>query len=149
MKKHLTAILMTTVFILSLLVPALSMNTVMAADPSSWYMSVNGVLNTDYYSLYPFETNTSLKVGFSKFGELINSNDNTGLEFGAVDPFAPPAGSGETIFVPKRDWLNGWLVNITYNHRIQGPRNVWATAQHSDSVEYGNDWIRVDFTNDR
>ncbi len=148
MKKSMTAILMTTLMFLSLLVPLMSISTVSAVDPASWYMTVPGVLATDYYKLYPFETNASLTVGFSKFGELINSNDNVGLQFGAVDPYAPPAGSAETIFVPKRDWLNGWFINITYEHRIQGPRNVWATAQHSDSVAFGNDWIRVDLLND-
>ena len=148
MKKPLTAVLMTTLMILSLLVPMISVNTAMAADPSSWYMTVNGVLDSDYYTLYPFETDTSLKVGFSKFGELIDSTNNVGLEFDEVDPYAPAAGPATTIFVPKRDWLNGWFINITYDHRIQGPRNVWATAQHSDSIQFGNDWIRVDVPND-
>ena len=49
-------------------------------------MTVSGVLDSDYYSLYPYETNASLKVGFSKYGELINSAANVGLEYGAVDP---------------------------------------------------------------
>jgi hypothetical protein len=116
-----------------------------ATDPSDWYMTVPGVLNTDYYTLYPYETNASLTIGFSKFGELINSANNVGLEYAAVDPFAPPAGSGLTAQVPKRDWLQGWFVNITYHHRTLGDRNVWAMAVHSDAVDYGNDWIRVDF----
>src|SRR3972149_5006023 len=145
MKKSLIAILMTTVILLSLMAPLLSIPIVQAADPSSWYKTVNGVLATDYYSLYPYETNPSLKIGFSKFGELINSDDNVGLEYGAVDPFAYPVGAGISSTVPKRMWVQGWLINITYTHRTQGARNVWACALHSDSVEYGNDWIRVEF----
>ncbi|HEY4674614.1 MAG TPA: hypothetical protein VIH48_01015 [Candidatus Bathyarchaeia archaeon] len=146
MKKSLVAILTATVIAISFLGPALL--PVQAADPSNWYMTVPGVLDTDTYWLYPFEINSSLKIGFSKFGELINSNDNTGLEYGEVDPFAPPAGSGTTAQVPKRMWLQGWLINITYTHRTQGPRNVWATAMHGDSIDYGHDWLRVDFNND-
>ncbi|MCW4003680.1 MAG: hypothetical protein NWE95_07200, partial [Candidatus Bathyarchaeota archaeon] len=110
------------------------------------FMAVNGVLSSDYYTLYPYETNADLKIGFSKYGELINSDANVGLEYGAVDPFAPPAGSGTTTQVPKRMWVQGWFLNITYYHRTLGWRNVWAMAIHSDSVVYGNDWIRVDFT---
>jgi len=150
MKKSLIAILMTAVMLLPLVAPMLSIQPVQAAvDPSSWYKTVPGVLNTDYYSLYPYETNTSLTLGFSKFGELINSNDNVGLQYGGVDAFAPPAGPSETVYVPKRDWLNGWFINITYHHRILGDRNVWAGALFSDATEYGNDWIRVDFAADR
>jgi hypothetical protein len=150
MKKSLIAIVMTAVMLLSMVIPLISISSVKAAtDPSDWYKTVNGVLDSDYYSLYPFEKDASLKIGFSKYGELINSDANVGLEYGAVDPFAPPAGSGLTQYVPKRDWLQGWFINITYYHRIQGWRNVWAMALLSDSIEYGNDWIRVDFVNDR
>lgn len=143
MKKSLIAILMTAVMLLPLIAPLMTVKA--ATDPSDWYMTVPGVLNTDYYTLYPYETNASLTIGFSKFGELISSAANVGLEYAAVDPFAPPAGSGLTAQVPKRDWLQGWFVNITYHHRTLGDRNVWAMAVHSDAVDYGNDWIRVDF----
>jgi len=115
MKKSLIAIVMTAVILFSMILPLISVPSVKAAvDPSDWYKTVSGVLDSDYYSLYPFEKNASLKIGFSKFGELINNGENVGLEFGAVDPFAPPAGSGLTQYVPKRDWLQGWLINITY-----------------------------------
>ncbi|MFB3889929.1 MAG: hypothetical protein ACE14S_10595 [Candidatus Bathyarchaeia archaeon] len=110
-------------------------------------MTVPGVLNSDYYVLYPYETNTSLSVGFSKFGELINGEANVGLDFGAVDPFAPPAGATIGSVLESR-WLQGWFINITYDHRIMGRRNVWAMALYSDGVQYGNDWIRVDFPSD-
>jgi hypothetical protein len=148
MKKSVIAILMTTVILMSLIVPLISVST-KAADDSSWYTTVNGVLDTDYYSLYPYETYAPLNVGFSKFGELINGQTNVGLEYAAVDPFAPPAGQGLTTDVPKVMWVQGWFLNISYVHRTLGARNVWAMAMFSDTIEYGNDWIRVDFTNDR
>jgi len=148
MKKSLIAILMTAVILLSLAAPLIAILPVKAADPSDWYMTVNGVLDSDYYALYPYETDASLKVGFSKFGELINSEDNVGLEYGAVDPFAFPVGSSVSPTVPKHMWVQGWFINITYAHRTKGARNVWACALHSDSTTYGNDWIRVDFPND-
>jgi hypothetical protein len=146
MKKYVFGLLMTTVMLLSLAAPLVS---TVAADEADWYMTVDGVLDSDYYWLYPYDLE-SFSVGFSKFGELINSDDNVGLEYaGAVDPFAFPAGSDVSPTVPKRMWVQGWYVNITYDHRTVGPRNVWAGALHSDAVLYGNDWIRVDFMNDQ
>jgi hypothetical protein len=150
MKKSLIGILMTTVMLLSIAAPLIAVPTVSAADSADWYMTVNGVLDSDAYSLYPYSTANSLKIGFSKFGEMINSNDNVGIEYGAVDPFAPPSGSTIASIV-KSAWLNGWICNITYFHTIRSElRNVWVSAQHGDpnGVTYGNDWIRVDFTND-
>jgi hypothetical protein len=147
MKKTLIGLLMMTVMLLSLTAPLIT--TVSAADADTWYKTVSGVLGSDYYALYPYEK-ANLKIGFSKFGELINSVANVGLEYnGAVDPFAYPAGSSITTTVPKRMWVQGWFINITYEHRTLGMRNVWAGALHSDSVAFGNDWIRVDFTNDK
>ncbi|MEM2873600.1 MAG: hypothetical protein QXD82_05475, partial [Nitrososphaerales archaeon] len=115
------------------------------ADASDWYMTVNGVLDTDKYSLYPYKA-TSLKIGFSKFGEMINTIENVGLEYGGVrDPFAPPAGPSVGTTIPKNVWLEGWFINITYMSGITGKmRNVWATAQHADLSDFGNGWIRVD-----
>src|SRR4030043_232769 len=148
MKKSLIALLIIVMLLLSLAAPLIAILPVSAVDPSDWYMTVNGVLDSDYYVLYPYETDASLKVGFSKFGELINSEDNVGLEYAEVDPFAFPAGPSVTTTVPKRMWVQGWMMNITYTHRTLGARNVWATAIHADSIMYGNDWIRVDFPND-
>jgi hypothetical protein len=148
MKKSILAIITTAIILASLLAPIIT--TVQATvDPTSWYKTVNGVLNTDYYTLYPYETTASLKIGFSKFGEMIDSSTNTGIEFDTVDPFAPAAGSSLTANVPKNLWVQGWLMNITYRHRTLGDRNVWAMALFSDSLNYGNDWIRVDFANDK
>jgi hypothetical protein len=146
--KKLSTTLVTLTIVIGLLVPTIFIHSALAADPSDWYMTVDGVLDSDYYALYQYETDKSLTIGFSKFGELINSETNTGLEYGAVDPFAPAAGTAVTPQVPKHMWLQGWFVNITYTHRTQGLRNVWATAMHSDSIEYGNDWIRVDYYDD-
>jgi len=136
--------------LLSITAPLIAVPAVSAADSSDWYMTVNGNLDTDNYELYPYLTDKSLKIGFSKFGEMINSNDNVGLEYSAVDPFAPAAGPDIGSIV-KSAWLNGWLLNITYHHTIRSElRTVWVSAQHGDpiGVTYGNDWIRVDFAND-
>lgn len=147
MKKSIIAILTTVVITLSFLAPAIYINTAYSSDSSSWYKTVNGVLSTDTYELYPYDTSKSLKIGFSQFGEMINSIDNVGLEYGAVDPFAPAAGSLVTQ-ITKEEWLQGWLINITYQNTLRGEaRTVWASAQHGDPMgpTYGNNWIRVDF----
>jgi hypothetical protein len=115
-------------------------------DPATWYTEVDGVLGTDYYSLYPYKT-LSTKLGFSQFGELIDSNTNVGLEYAGVrDPFAAPAGSGLDPYgkLPKKVWINGWYIDLTYNHASWGLRNVWAGALFADLSTYGGPWIRVD-----
>jgi hypothetical protein len=149
MKKSIMAILGTAVIVLSLLAPVM-IRTGVAADPSAWYKTVNGVLDTDTYALYPFATDASLKIGFSQYGEFINELDNVGLEYRAVDPFAPPAG-GAIGSIVKSAWLNGWLCNITYYHTIRSEqRVVWVSAQSGDpmGVTYGGPWLRVDYAAD-
>jgi hypothetical protein len=146
-KSTIIALLTTTVITLSLLTPQL-IQVKANGDPSSWYKTVLGNLDSDTYALYPFDQSNSLNIGFSQFGEMINTLDNVGLDYGDVDPFAPPAGSGVGQ-IPKVDWLQGWLINITYYHRILGQlRTVWASALHADAYAYGGNWIRVDFNND-
>jgi len=150
MKKPI-AILVTAVFLLSAIVVAASVtpaSVLAATDPSSWYVTKSGVLSSDYYTLYPFESDASVKIGLSRFGEMIDSNTNTGLEYRGADPFAPPAGSGTVASIPKNLWINGWLLNITYYNRLLGWRNVWAAALFADAHNYGGDWIRVDNPND-
>lgn len=119
-------------------------------DPTGWYANKEGVLASDQYVKYPYLAK-NLKIGFSKFGELIDARTtaNVGLEYdGAVDPFAPPAGAAIGA-VPKVDWQEGWFINITYfNAGILARRNVWAFALHSDRIFTGGDWIRVDGTYD-
>ena len=115
-------------------------------DPAEWYNTVEGVLASDYYSLYPYREE-SLKVGYSKFGELIDSNTNVGLEYaGERDPFAAPAGPDIDPWgkLPKKVWINGWYIDLRYNHSSWGYRNVWAGALFADLTTYGGPWIRVD-----
>jgi hypothetical protein len=40
--------------LLSIAAPLIAIPTVSAADESGWYLSVNGVLDSDAYKLYPF-----------------------------------------------------------------------------------------------
>jgi len=145
-RKKILSILTITIFAVTILSPILLIKPAGATDPDSWYTNVSGVLASDYYSLYPFNAK-SLTVGFSKFGELIDSRSSTniGLEYDTRDPFAPPAGAGIPADIPKNKWSQGWLINITYYHIPSGQnRSVWACALHSDLTDYGNDWIRVD-----
>jgi len=147
MKKALIAILMGTVFLISTLGPLINVFGTPASVPDdpSWYQTVQGVLDTDTYYLYPYGDG-SLKVGFSKFGELIDNNTNTGLEYnGARDPFAElPGMAMDLLKLPKAVWINGWFININYNHKSWGLRNVWAGAMFSDLSDYGKPWLRVD-----
>jgi hypothetical protein len=143
MKKSLIAVITATIILLSTLAPLLSVQKAYAADPADWYKTVNGVLNTDAYSLYPF-TSTNLTIGFSKFGELIDGNTKIGLMYGGVhgqvtnvDPFA------NFGYVPEFEWNQGWLINITYSYTGEF-RNVWAFALYADSYSnpgsIGGDW---------
>jgi len=141
-RKKMLSILLIASIATTILTPALFIKTTEATDPSSWYMTVNGVLATDYYSLYPFKNDKSLNIGFSKFGEMIDSSTNVGLEYRDRDAFAPAAGSNVPSEITKNKWMSGWLINITY-YTTSGPRNVWAMAQHADLIDYGKDWIRV------
>ncbi|MEM2911359.1 MAG: hypothetical protein QW146_02510 [Candidatus Bathyarchaeia archaeon] len=144
-RKKLTTILSAAIIVTAIFAPLLFVKTVVAADPTNWYMTVNGVLDSDTYMLYPYASE-SLKVGFSKFGELIDSNTNVGLEYaGDRDPFAPIAGSTvDTQYLPKNVWINGWFIDIRYNHSSWGFRNVWAGALFADLSDYGRPWLRVD-----
>ncbi|RJS80758.1 hypothetical protein CW709_06265, partial [Candidatus Bathyarchaeota archaeon] len=149
-KKSLAMKIGAVAFIALMILPVAAVSADVQAsvwsDPSDWYATVEGVLASDYYSLYPYEEK-SLKVGYSKFGELINSNDNVGLEYaGERDPFAAPPGPDLDPWgkLPKRVWINGWYIDIRYNHSSWGYRNVWAGALFADLSSYGGPWIRVD-----
>jgi len=146
-KKKIPAIVATTIILLSFLMVAFEVQTTLADSITGDYAFVNGVLASDKYSLYPF-AKKSLTIGFSKYGELVDDRNNIGLEYGAVDPFAAPAGSAVGS-IPKVLWIQGWLLNISYYNIPQGKnRNVWAYAAFSDANTYGGSWIRVDFAND-
>ena len=142
-RKKILSTLSIAMITITIIIPLFSTKSVAATDPADWYMTVEGVLDSDYYTLYPFKTDKSLKFGFSKFGEIIDSSTNVGLEYRDRDVFAPPAGDSVPPEITKKKWMSGWLINITY-HATSGIRNVWAMAQHADLVEYGKDWIRVD-----
>ncbi len=136
MKKRLIAILTSLVVLLSFIGPVLYINMVEAAtDPAEWYMTVSGVLDSDYYSLYPYEKN-SLTIGFSKFGEMIDPITGTGLNYSGRDPFA-----NEGISMDY--WLNGWFIEIRYTHRTYRDRYVWAYALFADMGGHGGDWITL------
>lgn len=142
-KKSITLLAAITL-ISSLVFPIIFTQIALAADPSSWYTGVDGVLDTDYYSLYPYDAD-SLDLGLSKFGELIDSENNVGLEYaGARDPFAAPVGSGTVSKLPKNVWINGWYIALTYNHSSWGERYVWAGALFADLTDYGGPWLHVD-----
>jgi len=112
----------------------------------SWYYSVDGVLNTDTYSLYPYEKK-NITVGFSIFGELIDNLRNNSLNYGGVKVYSPADPS-----IQKEIWYQGWLINITYYNVIQGVwRSVWATAVFADPMgfmAFGGNWLRVQFPQD-
>ena len=105
-----------------------------ATDPTYWYKTVEGVLDSDYYALYPFEKDDHLTIGFSKYGEFIDPNTGTGLNYSGRDPFANEG-------VDKVYWLNGWVLDARYVHRSYGARHLWAFAMFADMVSYGGEWI--------
>ena len=145
-RNKIIATIIATIITTAIFAPILLIRPVTAADPDNWYTNVTGVLDSDYYSLYPFNAK-NLKIGFSKFGELIDSRStqNVGLEYDDRDPFAPPANASIPDQIPKHKWSTGWLINITYYHVPTGQnRCVWACALHADLTSSGNDWIRVD-----
>jgi len=76
-----------------------------ATDPTYWYKTVKGILDSDYYALYPFEKDDHLTIGFSKYGEFIDPNTGTGLNYSGRDPFANEG-------VDKICWLNGWFLTL-------------------------------------
>jgi hypothetical protein len=142
-KLKILGILAAITIAISIFAPTFLVSRVGAVDPSSWYMNVAGVLATDTYALYPFKTDKSLTIGFSKFGEMIDSINNIGMEYRVRDPFAPAAGLAIPPEITKNKWFQGWLINITYFDGTNY-RNVWAMAQHADKIDFGKDWIRVD-----
>jgi hypothetical protein len=144
MKKSMIAMLTAAIMILSTMVPLLSVNswTSINHDPTSWYTSVNGLLSSDYYTLYPYSTSSNLNIGLSKYGEMIDPYAHTGLRYGtsssSIDPFASD--------VAEYLWNEGWVINITYS-RSGYYKNLWAFALYSDTLpspgnasDIGKDW---------
>jgi hypothetical protein len=91
-------------------------------------------LDTDTYVLYPYWTNMSLDIGFSKFGELIDPNTGTGMNYSERDPFA-----NEGI-EDMQYWVNGWMIEARYTHRTHHDRYVLAAAMFADMTNWGGDW---------
>jgi hypothetical protein len=113
-----------------------------AVDPATWYGEANGVLKSGYFLLYPYQTQ-DLKIGYSKFGEKINplTTPARGLQYnGPVT--ADPATSGADPFanpgVAQSQWIEGWWLSVTYQHRTLGWRTLWAYAMFSDFAEWGS-----------
>jgi len=149
MKKSLIAIMTTMVILLSFLGSAFLVNKVAAADPSSWYKISNGVLTSDYYSLYPY-TADSIDMGVSKFGELISDNGavSVGLQYPGYDVVGTYDQRLETSRDPfanegveKKLWLNGWVLEARYTHRTLRDRKILAMAMYADMAVNGGDWI--------
>jgi len=87
-------------------------------------MTVNGVLASDNYVLFPYE-NYNLIFGFSKYGELINGVAKQGLEYRGMDVFANPN-------VLEKDWSQGWFIDIHYADLENNYKRAWAFALYSD-----------------
>ncbi|MEM3579877.1 MAG: hypothetical protein QXH40_02940 [Candidatus Bathyarchaeia archaeon] len=149
-RKKLFALLATIIIATAAFTPML-FTTVTAADPTSWYTKVNGVLTSDYYSLYPFTTK-SIDFGLSKFGEMINYPVTTGVGVGlqypgydSVGTYDQKAGTSRDPFaneyIDPKLWLNGWLIEIRYTHRTYRDRRVLAMAMFADMAAYGGDWL--------
>ena len=144
--KKLSAMVLMASMVMTVLLIALPVNNVSAVLPDS--ITVEGVLDTDYYSLYPFEKG-KLTIGISKYGELIDPQTKVGLQYESggilIDPFASDP------YVPEFEWNQGWLINITYTY-AGAFRYVWAYALYSDVYadpdSIGGPWQRADSPTD-
>jgi len=127
-----TIILITTMTTsLFLAQPSVTASTTYNADN----LTVNGVLATDNYALYPFDKGNFI-FGISKYGELVNGQAKVGLKYDGLDVFANPN-------VLEKDWSQGWLIDIHYADLENHYQNVWAYALYSDlsgSAGIGGDW---------
>lgn len=105
------------------------------------YQTIEGVLDTDEYILYPYDE-VNVDIGFSKYGEMIDGDTETGLSYKGIDVFANPE-------VPKDLWCSGWIMDI---HYTEGGylRNTWAYALFSDRTVTGveGDWQQEQLTKD-
>jgi hypothetical protein len=148
MKKSAIAIFAATILMLStvtmLFAPAV------AVESADDYATIMGVLTSDYYPLYPYDT-TSVDFGISKYGEMIDGggvSPDVGLQYPGYedvethdqrletsrDPFA-------SEYIEKELWLNGWLLEIRYTHRMHDDRQVLTMAMSADMAEYGGEWL--------
>ena len=133
-KRKVIATFATLMIATTLLAPLMFTSPVKAADPADWYHTVRGVLDTDTYALYPYWTNESLDIGFSKYGEMIDPTTGTGMNYSERDPFANEE-------VDEQYWLNGWLLEVRYTHRTHHDRRILTAAMYADMTDAGNDWV--------
>lgn len=147
-EKKMVSVLAIVILVISMAAPMVIV-PVGAADPGDWYAIKNGVLTSDTYDLYPY-TENSIDVGISKFGEMIAPAGGglyVGLQYpgydvvstydqrvAARDPFG-------NEYINPRDYLNGWLCEVRYTHRVQGDRRLVAMAMFADFTTYGGDWL--------
>jgi hypothetical protein len=141
--KKQTSLIVIAILLLSTI---LSITTVQAVEPQpvpgqETYQTIEGVLDSDTYILYPYDE-INVDIGFSKYGEMIDGDTETGLLYKGIDAFANPA-------VPKDLWCSGWIMDI---HYTEGGylRNVWAYALFSDRTVLGieGDWQNGQLTRD-
>jgi len=154
MRKNITALLTTSLILAAFLGSAFYMSIVKAnGDSTDWYMTVNGVLTSDTYSLYPYQQK-SIDVSFSKFGELINYDWDTeigvGLQYLGYESIGTYDQTKDTSadpfyneYVDSVWWMNGWFIDIKYRLPTGDWREIWAMAQFSDSKKAGGDWITM------
>jgi hypothetical protein len=133
-RKKTIAAFATLMILATVFTPLMFTPQVAAADPSDWYHTVEGVLDTDTYALYPYMNDETLSVGFSKFGEMIDPITGTGLNYSERDPFA-----NEGI-EDMQYWVNGWMIEARYTHRTHHDRTVLAAAMFADMTNWGGDW---------
>jgi len=122
-------------------------------DPPEWYQTVNGVLSSDTYTLYPYATK-SMDIGFSKYGEMISYNKNTQLGVGiqypgyeSVSTYDQRAETSADPFANEKimlvNWINGWLIDLKYMDTDGFDKEYWAMALFSDGDLPGKDWITM------
>jgi len=128
-KKLIT--ILATITIIAILSVSLFFTQFSAATATTYNadkMTVNGVLASDSYVLFPYYK-ANLIFGFSKYGELINGEvgqaNGQGLEYRGMDVFANPN-------VLERDWSQGWFIDIHYADENDNYKRAWAFAMYSD-----------------
>jgi hypothetical protein len=154
MKNKLLAIALIVAISMTMFGMAVPMATTTFIDVDD-YCWIEGVFHNDTYNLYPY-LQSSIDIGFSKYGEMIGYNEDTGIGLGiqypgygetgsydqdvlteiSVDPFA-----SEMIDVDV--WMNGWFIDMKYKKAPGDWREIWAFALFSDGSLHGGDWIEL------